>query len=655
MPVPRQGQDKTVAPRPPRPTLTVDTRDISEHTPNETVTQSAPVGTRQEKGIPPMYQAVDRHCAKLTEMMNSPTWRNQNPGPHVAMDVNMRSSNSNVNHNHVQSSLSSSPEDVIYTHRYKENKSRVSEAHDQSAKIPYSAQPVANAIHLGHDSQALRIISVDKFPNTPETSNAYIISAAVPLRQQDAFSGEMQATRVQRSKAQRKTAEDSDDHEKVQEGIELSDDEETPQEPVRSTSSPDDARAAWEAKEQHLDDNALELMEQDQAIESVNHHLRSHHRQIETSPDEKQRFRGLLDRLHIQNSADEDRVHKQDSTQEESKKDPSFIDPAIISSLPKRIDQGTPTKKSRHNRFDSAYSSLPDTTDSDFIRVQHEKDGSKDSGFDSPSKNSTLNPAAKAFSSVTSSRNASPAKGSVAHPVSSQQPFLPPQKDRGFVTSICPPEFVPPSHQSTGPWYPPLANFNAPTMGLPPMQQGHMQQAPFQFPPGMYSYLDNYAGGMMPLPSGISPPRLPLPFTPLPGLAPGMISSPGLGLGGAPPSLNCVASSLTGAFHQQLPNLSSCNNPAHQSVATFSSQALPSPNPMGLLPQNGPAPMPVAPSNFVPNHVPKPKVPNTAGQQNWELMHELRRSMEPGYAQKCKEKQKKRFMKQLEKGSTGQT
>ncbi|KKY31067.1 hypothetical protein UCDDA912_g08991 [Diaporthe ampelina] len=45
-------------------------------------------------------------------------------------------------------------------------------------------------------------------------------------------------------------------------------------------------------------------------------------------------------------------------------------------------------------------------------------------------------------------------------------------------------------------------------------------------------------------------------------------------------------------------------------------------------------------------NVPKPKVPNTTGQQYWEYWHELRRTFEPGYAQKSKQNQQKRYMKQ---------
>lgn len=639
--VPRQGPNKIITTRPSRPTLTVDTNDISKHTPDEANAQSAPVGTRQERGIPPMYQAVDRHCAKLTEIMNSPTWRNQNPGPHIAMGVTIRSPNFSMDSDHVLSPLPSDPEHISYTHSYKANKSQASEVSAQAAQALCSAQPV-DAIHLSHDSQAIKIFSIDRFPDTPETLNAYIISATVPLRPQNALSGGLQATRTQRSSAQRKTAQDSCDLEDGWKDGEFSDHEQNAQDSVRGP--PNDAHAAWAAVAQQHDDHAMKILEQDQAIESVNHHLQSAHRHSKASPDEKQRFRGLLDRLHDQYSAQENRSHEQYLAQENPVKAASFVDPAIISSLPKRIGQDTPTKRSKRNRSDSAYSSLPDNVDSGFLDFQNEKDGSGDSELDSPSKHSTLNPAAKDFLSMAS-RKAFPAQRGEAHPILSQQLFLAHQKDRGLVTSLEPSQFSIPSHQTTGSWYPSLSSISPPMMSLPPMQQ-----APFQYHPGTSPYLDNCTGGVMPLPSGINPPCPSHSFSSLPGFDPGMVSLSGLGLGGviSPPSH--VASSLTGAFHHQLPNLSSCNNPAHGSVGVFNPQDPSSPS--ASMPQNGALAMPLAPSNFIPKHVPKPKVPNTAGQQNWELMHELRRTMEPGYAQKCKEKQKKRFMKQLEKGST---
>lgn len=155
----------------------------------------------------------------------------------------------------------------------------------------------------------------------------------------------------------------------------------------------------------------------------------------------------------------------------------------------------------------------------------------------------------------------------------------------------------------------------------------------------------------MPSEAGANPLGLP-PFS---GPVPGLCHAPGFGLAGlASSSSGLLAANMPSPFHQQLPSLGLCCNANHQAMNAFRPSALHDVVPPVLAPQT-PGPLVslagLTPSTvpFIPKHVPKPKVPNTTGQQNWELMHELRRMNEPGYAQRCKEKQKKRFMKQLEK------
>lgn len=662
MAINRTDEGNSAMSRASKPTLTVDTRVTSKNSPAGESAQSAPVGTRQEKGFPPMYQAVDRHCAKLAEIMNSPTWRSQNPGPHVRQNATLRYPGQG--YNHVQSPLAANCDDMTRSHRRK-NKTRGSDAIAQAAQSSAYGQSSSDRIHLGIGSEPIKILGIHPFPETAETSsNTVLISAAVSSgsREPGTSFQEMQPSSIsfRRHAVQIKSEDELRAPEEAREEAHMSDHAEASQNSSRSVSSSSDIRAAWEAENQQVDDDFHKLVKQDQAIQSVvNRTLRSPNRRKEASLGEKERFKGLLDRLHHQ-------YPKSDAV--------SLDDPAIISYVPKKVDQGTPTKRSKHSRSDSGYvspsaTSKPSTRDqsrisrgnsdsfeSEAFCIQHEKDGSKDSGFETPSTNSTLNPAAREFSTAKPGGGFPPKSGAVARPPVHYQPFLPPQQHQPPAGCVSPTKFGQAPQPSPGPWFPALGNANA-MMSFSPMPQVPWQQAPGSLP-----HAGNFASPALPPLPCVSPPRL-APFLGCPPGPPTSLGSPlALGTPGLSPVPSLATPGLAPPFHQQLPDFSTCNNPAHQQAVTLGSQALSGSSSLGFIPQNSVVPThgPVAPTPafggpFIPKHVPKPKVPNTTGQQNWELVHEMRRMNEPGYAQKCKEKQKKRFIKQLGKSGGSMT
>ncbi|KAJ4396509.1 hypothetical protein N0V93_000728 [Gnomoniopsis smithogilvyi] len=436
MKISKQRQEGAlVKARPSRPNLTLDTQPPLRPLANDTCARSAPVGTRQDKGFAPMYQAGDIHCAKLAEMMNSPTWRSQNPAAYIG-------------HTYVQHPPPSSEETPQTVSYHKEHVTQSSRTTGLAKQDSHYSCSTGEVLRLGRRGDDIEILGIQSFLESPESSNnTFIISAAISqqgLRPHEAFPDNL-----------------SSQHGHSPHSLSL------------STISPRQNETVRQEMGLKLEDSVQKIMEQDDAIQSINNSLRSPNRRRQATSDEQQRFRGLLDRLH-------QRSQEGNCNQSQAA---SFVDPAIIAYIPKQASPGTPTKRTTRHRSDSGYASpsiysrpstrtqsrtgreSSDCADLDIIRVEHQKGGSHDSGFDeSPSKNSVLNPTAKEFS-FSSASNTSPVK---------------------------------------------------------------------KFP-------------------------------------------------------------------------------------------------------------------FIPKHVPKPKVPNTTGQQNWELMHELRRMNEPGYAQRCKEKQKKRFMKQLEK------
>lgn len=615
MPVPRQDQDDSSKIHLSRPTLTLDTQPNSYSVIGDPCAQSAPVGTRQEKGIAPMYQAGDRHCAKLAEMMNSPTWRSQNAVPYMGCY-------------HEQHLLPPNGQDAQMTHYQKENANGFIGVTGLPTQISNNGRHASEVLHLGRCGINIEILDIQRFTETTEaSSNSFIISAAIPkevLNPHETFS------------RQRFEDDDSSDHENGAYSL-------------QHASPPSEIQMVRQKRGQELETNAQMVMEQDDAIHSINHSLRSPNRRRQVTPDEQQRFRGLLDRLH------------QRHQQRDSNKSASFVDPAIIAFVPKKADPGTPTKRSTRNRSDSGYTSpsvysRPNTreqsridregsgsTNLDIIRSEHQNFGSHDSGFEeSPSKNSILDPTAKEFSAPNTSKG-SPVKQSLSiRPTAPNKLFEPSPQFQEMLGALTAPQSGPTMHSFQGTWYPPQGNMNNPPMAFPSVQHGVMPRIPPQW--------KNITGGGMASAAGVNPMGL----APFLGQAPGLGQPPGLGLAGLTTSSGLGTANVSGPFHQQLSNLALCCDPTHQAMSAFNRPNLPSVVPRATAPQAPGTPMPVsgvtnAPVPFIPKHVPKPKIPNTAGQQNWELMHELRRMNEPGYAQKCKEKQKKRYMKLMEK------
>lgn len=635
--------------RPPRPSLTVDTQAPRNKPVEGQPLRSAPVGTRQEKGIPPMYQVVDRHCEKLAEMMNSPTWRSQNSGPHIVKSST--SLTARVASRDRQSPSPPSSDEAICEDEQSDIDLHTSNFSVRPAPSPSSGRTLVNEIQLGRNSDALRVIGLHEFMKTPE--GTYILSAAPSCGSdspQEAIYGEMRRVKAfQQFIDDRIEAEGpAGFHTEPEAECSVSNTRETSLPVQFSTSVHTDS----EVKSEELDD-VRELMKQDEAIQSIHKSLCPAHLQGRpTSPDEKQRFGGILHRLR-----------QQGQTQPSSDRVP-FGDPAIVAFAPKAEDSRKTKRRSENLRSDSGYSSpsgssrastaafrklgrgssadtLPET-----FKIQHSQGESKESVYDSPSKNSTLNPAAKEFSGV-GSKGCSPVKpsGFIRSPIHDKL-WLPPQKPSELVGSTPPFSFDPVSNTIQPPWCHSQTNTGTPLMTFGSMQP--MLSPPF---PGLLPRIGELVGGAMPSPPGLGITSNVPPIGPFTGFPPGSCqpcvhgSMPGF----ITPSYSCP-------FHQQLPSLVTCNNPAHQKPSSSSQSELAPPISAAMMSQgpmaNLPLHMAVQPSPstaHVPKHVPKPKVPNTTGQQNWELMHELRRMHEPGYAMKCKEKQKKRYLKQLEK------
>lgn len=594
-----------------RPNLTLDTQRPIYPVSSDPCAQSAPVGTRQEKGIAPMYQAGDRHCAKLAEMMDSPTWRSQNVVPYMGRQ-------------HIQRPVQPHEGDAQAIHYQEQTEAVFIGTNGLPQQTASNSRSIDEVLHLGRCGDDIEILGIQPFLESSDTSNnTFIISAAIS------------------QEALRRYAPFGGDGSRYCEG--------SPHSSLSSVSYSGAIQKIRQEKGQKLGDNAQKVMDRDDAIQSINHSLRSPNRRRQVTSDEQQRFRGLIDRLH------------QRREEETSKEAASFVDPAIIAFVPKKAGPSTPTKQSTRNRSDSGYASpsgysRPGTraqtrveretsgsADLEVIRIEHQKGGSHDSGFDeSPSKNSILNPTAREFL-VPRTSKFSPAKSglSIRSSVSSKL-FVPPNQEfQRTLGAPLAPQTCPTMHPSQGAWYPPQSDINISTMAFGPMHQGVL--------PGVQPNWNNATGASIPSAAGMNPMGLPGFSGPVSGLG----QAPGFDLAGLITSCGLGAANVPGPFHQQLSGLGLCCNPTHQAMSTFHPPAL-----HGVVPQAAPqisGPSVTLPGltpsavSFVPKHVPKPKVPNTTGQQNWELMHELRRMNEPGYAQKCKEKQKKRYMKQLEK------
>lgn len=693
-----------------RPKLTIDTRAHTKPNVDPLSTQSAPAYTRQDRGIPPMHRVVDRHCTKVAEMMNSPTWRSQRPGPNV-VDDSTPSEPLGPRDVHTPNSLEYCVDDDDgECHSIREHGDGNGTLPDLTRQRT-QRRHADGVISLGRDAEAMSILGIHPFselPNRP--ANAFIISAAVSngaAYPRGSMYGELQPVMIPwgRPNIQSKTAEDelsfdltSEDEylRSLETGFQSS-----PKPLNHSPSEPESGELLngqefieGEEVKKNKERDIHQLMERDEAIKSVNSQHASLRRNHRPDPEDKLRFQELLDRLRYDADAFiDDRTDKV-----------VLNDPAIVSFAPKMSAQHSsnkefapqrhieekrcPPKGNHHISSDSGYASpttrsrpstrtqsrsRPGTSDeigSEPVIIQHGKVDSKDSEPDRSSKFSTLNPAAKVFSSAND-HSASPKKrgGLAPAPVPDHAFFSPSLAQAQFATGI----------QSQNFGYNAVPNFTSPLTNLALTHPGLLQ-----LPSALIPQISPFAQAVLPPPPGIgltgnlppciqSPGTMPsLPLLPppsrvaLPGLAnsPGLMSTPGP-----------ISSDFTGAFHQQLPTIPSCNNPAHQSAPAFSAaQGFPAPTmpqlappvpPASLLSPNhgAPVPPPMAPAAPVVNpifrkNVPKPKVPNTTGQQYWEYWHELRRTFEPGYAQKSKQNQQKRYMKQqIHKngGTTDQT
>lgn len=743
-----QRHYRSGAPR--KPQLTIDTSPSPNSLGDGPAALSAPVGTRQEQGMVPMHQAGDRHVARLAELMESPTWRSQNPGPHVRNEAPALA----------YDQAGADPRKVAPALRYNQTKSRASVATGQALENFHNRQaartPEDLRLNLSQVGHEVKILDIQRFPKTPETSdNTFILSATVSqqrliqealrlrpgqqVAENDRQESEHNAAFKSRAPADldggaRLYRQEVDKNNATIKsrapaysggGASLNRHEEYDNDAAFKSRAPvyldggarlnrfeeDDNDAAFKScAPAHLNGGARlnrveEANNNNAACKSrapafsdggarLNRHEENdkdaasksrapvHHdggarldrREVcktdQDTQENQKRFNELISRLH--------RGSKQ---QEPAKKTSPPADPAILSfglkkdepstTTPSKDDASRVRSDSGYGSMHSAYHTLsastrPSTRSS---RLSAEVSGSADSD-DSPSKNSALNPTAKEFA-VPNGNKFSPAKQASLAPSAfgNRTLAMPGQHVQGMVPEMHNSQM--PSAQ--GLWFTqglqyhqtPRPVYNqALIQQLGYMQQevqqqqamlqgtmtGAMPQAPMLGPiqgalPGpLPNWGSNFHGQTVPPMAGInSTPRNFMGLNHVSGLGvPGLGTPPAL----APPvvptpfhhQLDAVAMGQYNNFHQQSPYTPTPTAPVGRIPAVQNTGVLGTQNVM-----TGSA-MP-----FIPKHVPKPKVPDTMGQQSWEMVHEIRRMTEPGYAQKCKEKQKKRFQKQLEK------
>lgn len=630
-------------------------------------------------------------------MMNSPTWRSQRPAT-LVVDGSSPCGRLEPYDAYPPSPLSPDVKNREDSHSIREHGAGNRSCAESMTERVQRRRHADSGIYLGRDREAMSIVGIHPFSEIPDSpTNTFILSAAVShgaACPQGAIIGELQRVVApsELSGIQSTAAEDELSLELAHEDEYLGNYEADRQSSQRFfTHSPDDSQSTEAHEEQGIfedeerkkdkERDIHQLIARDKAIQSVNSQHASPRRHDRPDSEDRQRFRGLLGRLHCEiERSGESRTEK-----------PSLNDPAIISFAPKKSKQHSTNKelspqlhdaerrhtgkKQRHVPSDSGYASpttysrpstraqsrsghgTSDDIGSEPIAIQHVKFDSKNYELDSTLKHSTLNPAAKAFSLVND-HSCSPAKiDELALPPVPDHAFFPPPQAQGHLGAKI---------QSPGFGFTALPNFGSPLANLALIQPGLLQlssatlpqTSPFSQaampPPHGFGLTGNIPSavqnaGIMPGLSLLSPPS---------GMGlPGLAHSPGIVSASGP-----ISSEFTGAFHHQLPSISSCNNPAHQTVPAFSAtqgfQApmlpqLAPPVPPAFLSPGHSAPVPpfMAPAAPVVNpifgkNVPKPKVPNTTGQQYWEYWHELRRTFEPGYAQKSKQNQQKRYMKQ---------
>lgn len=446
-----------------------------------------------------------------------------------------------------------------------------------------------------------------------------------------------------------------------------------------------------------------DMMQRDEAIESINsvyHVWTSPHRRKPNTEGKSKHFEGLIGRLATQKK-------DIDSRRDKEARDANIKlgDPAIIAFSPKRPKQGEDScdilgrlyaakdkflEKSRRDRRDSGYTSPTGGTrgsqetdnashrpNTEKTVVQHKKGGSGDSGFHSPSKSSTLNPAAMEFSCKGSDQQSetfpggSPLKrGSfIRHPVNDL--FIPPQK-APVMNSVSPFDLGAPIFPPPGFNHPNLSMFNDFGAGIAGMQMPNMPPSMMHLPPQMQmqQQIMNNMGPLMPPPGFGTPPGFGPPpgFQAQPGFQaphgfqapPGIAPPPGFGPNG--PFLQFRQPPMQ-QLAPPMPPMQQANiapfMPPHPAPAIQAFHArMP---PLGTMPQGQrPVPPPAAPAPTVlhgptplvpgtlPSEVPpKPKVPDTTSQQAWEAWHEMKKMTDPSYAQKAKQNQAKRVLKQM--------
>lgn len=641
-----------------------------------------------------MYQAADRHCTKVAEMMNSPTWRSQRAWNNI-VDDGAPCELFDAHHAYNPSPLAPCVEDDGKWDSHSDLEDTNDVFHGPNRQHT-QGRHADSGISLGRDAEAINIIGIHPLSEVSDVLNrAFIISASVtsrPAHARGAIYGEIQPVMVpkRRSEFQNKIDQDElssellssephseydclENYEKTCHG--------SPPPPCRLSGrchieDGQDGQGVLERTKYRARDIHL-LMERDAVIKSVNSQQAPQPPGHRPAPEDTRRFQGLLARLTGGAETLKDRPTGKNT----------LNDPAIISFAPKEnihhsshwereltLKRHRPPPKrnpkvNRHAPSDSGYASSSTRAQSGSrhgpsdeigfqpVAIQNGKASSKESVPDRSPKSSTLNPAAKEFSSTNNHRAPFVKRNLLGSPASNQTFLSPPLCQAPFSIGIHSQSY---GYNALPSFYSPFANLDLPPPhSLQASPALLPQSVPFPPPalppqPGLGLSPSLAAGirgleSIHSLPLRPSPTSLGLTMPPQPPVS-GPMSGP-------------IPSDFVGAFHQQLPTIPSCNNPAHQTDAALSTaQGSPAPTMPQLAPpappvslfgptHNASMPPSIAPAAPVVNpifrkNVPKPKVPNTTGQQYWEYWHELRRTFEPGYAQKSKQNQQKRYMKQ---------
>ncbi|EOO02688.1 hypothetical protein UCRPA7_1808 [Phaeoacremonium minimum UCRPA7] len=325
------------------------------------------------------------------------------------------------------------------------------------------------------------------------------------------------------------------------------------------------------------------LLTRDPAIESINHVFESPYRKRPTTPKEANRFNDLLSRLAAQRTEMADpAIVAIKAAVRDKPSDPHEATDKIVAT------QEQLAEKARFKRSDSGYLSPPTGIDDDHasdstnapaittpehsnLAAKHVKKTSPDSGINSPTESSTLNPKAMEF--VSSCVTAAPTKLKVHQSFAAvtRPPQEPKWEDNYNHPISAIPEFepvAPPAPIIVNQVFPPASGFGFPAQ-LP--HDRHINIAPYQeMPPYVVP-------SMLPPPPPACPPCPPFPMM-------------------------------------------------HGSAPTF----YPAPA-TAFMPVSRPAPHP------------KPRGHNAMEQQQYEAWLEYKRSTDPTFHQKGRERQQRRF------------